>query len=110
MSGAECFLPFRVQGIMSRGVGVLERVVEHIGVAVQRLGVARLRHERIRLHEAAQCRVVVARPVVQQPRVPVQPLPGVVVAGGRCPRTVAHLPIQQVALAGRQPTCALFRF
>jgi len=58
-----------------------ERVVEHIGIAVQRLRVARLRHNGVRLHEAHERGVVVARPVVQQPRVPVQPLPGAVAVG-----------------------------
>ena len=69
-------------GGVPRGVGVLERVVEHIGVAVEALGVGGVGHERIRLHKAHEGGVVVVRPVVQQPR-PVQPLPGVVVRRGQ---------------------------
>jgi len=42
------------------GVIVPHRVVEHIGVAVQRLGIARLGDDGVGLDEAAQGRVVIA--------------------------------------------------
>jgi len=63
------FVPFlgalsRFLALVSRGVGVLERVVEHVGVAVEGLGVARLRHHRIRADEAAQQRIIEPRAVV----------------------------------------------
>ncbi len=49
---------------MPTRVGVPERVIEHVGVAVEGLGVAGLRHHRIRAEEPAQGRVVVAGAVV----------------------------------------------
>jgi len=61
---------------MPRGVGVLQRVVQHVRVPVQRLRVARLRHHRIRLHKPPQRRVVPSGIVKVQPYCTLFTLPG----------------------------------
>ena len=44
-----------------------ERIVGHVGVTIQRLGIDRLRHNRIRTHKPPQLRVIPTRVVVTQP-------------------------------------------
>ena len=78
-------------------VGVLERVVEHVALAVEGLGVARLRHHRIRADEAAQQRVVEPRPVVIQPYCTLFKLACKAAAGGGGAAGVAGLPVGAVA-------------
>jgi hypothetical protein len=50
------------------GVGVFQRIVVNVSIPVQRLRVPGLRHQRIRLQEATQGRVIEARPIVIQAR------------------------------------------
>ena len=69
--------------IITSGAIVPHRVVEHIGVAVQRLRIARLGGAGVGLDEAVQGGVVVAGfAKVQAEVVKVKVLPGVAVAGG----------------------------
>ena len=70
---------------------MLERIPDDEGVAIKRLRLPRLRHDGIRADEPPQRRVVVAGPVVVQPRALVQPLAGELVGGGRGAVGVAGL-------------------
>jgi hypothetical protein len=67
---------------MPAGIDVLERVVAHVAVSVKVLWIPRPGHNRIRLHEAPQRRVVVARIVKVQPYCTIFPLPREAEDGG----------------------------
>ena len=67
---------------MPRGVDVTCRVVEHIRIPVERLGIARLRHQRVRADKPPQHRVVVAGPVVVEGQARILPLAGELAVGG----------------------------
>ena len=68
---------------MPARVGVSQRVIAHIGIAVPVQGVVKVRHQRIRLDEERQRGVVPARVVVVQPAERLCQLPGVAVGGGQ---------------------------
>ena len=72
-------------GIMSMPgrVGIPERVVEHVGVAVEGLGVAGPGHHRVRADEPAQGRVVEAHAVIVEAQRGLLALAGEAVVGGR---------------------------
>jgi len=83
----------------STRIRVPQRIVQHVGVAVQRLRIRRARHNRIRADEASQLRVVIARAVVHQPRARVNALScervirwQCAVAGARRAKRVVRLP------------------
>jgi hypothetical protein len=61
---------------MPRRVRVLQRIVEHIRIPIQRLRVARARHNGIRAHEAPKQRVVITGVVIIQPNPRFLALPG----------------------------------
>jgi hypothetical protein len=70
---------------MPASIHIAQGIVVNIRIPVQRLRVPRLGHDGIRLQEAAQGRVIEARPIViqAQPRLP--PLPGEAAVGGESP-------------------------
>jgi hypothetical protein len=68
---------------MPTRIHILQRIVEHIRVAIQRLRLARARHHRIRAHEAPQQWVVITRVVIVQPNPRFLPLPREAEIGGR---------------------------
>jgi hypothetical protein len=53
---------------MPRRVHILQRVIEHKGIAVQCLRVGEVGHEGVRRDEAAKFGVVEARPEVHEPQ------------------------------------------
>jgi hypothetical protein len=61
---------------MAGGVHIAEGIEPGIGITVQTRRIARLGHQRIRLQEATQGRVIEARLVVIQPEGRLPPLPG----------------------------------
>jgi len=85
------------------GVGVFERVVEHVGVAVEGLGVARLRHHRIRADEPAQGGVVEAGAVIIQPYCTLPALACKAVVGGQGGVGGAASAVGVVALLALEP-------
>jgi hypothetical protein len=68
---------------MSRRIRILQRIVEHIRVPIQRLRLARPRHHRIRAHEPPKQRVVITGVVIIQPNPRFLALPGELEIGGR---------------------------
>ena len=61
---------------MPAGIGVAQGVVVNVGVTIERLRVPGLRHQGVGLQEAAQGRVIEARPVIIQAQIRLPPLPG----------------------------------
>jgi len=90
-------------------IRVPQRVVEDVGVAVEGLGVARLRHHRIRAEEAAQQRVIEPRPVVIQPYCTLFKLACKAAAGGGGAAAVAGLTVGFVAQLGHLAAAAVDR-
>ena len=68
---------------MAGGIDVAQRIVPHVRVAVERLRIERARHDRVGLEEAAEGRVVEARPVVVEAHAALEPLAGEVEAEAR---------------------------
>jgi len=79
---------------MPRRVGVPQRVIPHVAVPVEVLRVARVGYNSVGLDKPPQRRIVVARPVVVQPRAVIQPLAGELV--GRGYSAAARGPIREV--------------
>lgn len=66
---------------MARWIGILEGIVPGIAVSVQALRIARLRHDGICLHEAADDRIIPAGVVEQQAGAAVPALAGEAIVG-----------------------------
>jgi hypothetical protein len=76
---------------MPARIRVPHRVIQHIAIPVQRLRIPRLRHNRVRLHEAPQGRIVPSRVVRVQANGSLFPLPGKAIRRGRRAPRVARL-------------------
>ena len=64
---------------MTGWIGVLERVVVNVGIAVQRLRVPGVRHDRVGLDEPAQFGIVIAGVVIAQAGLLIEYLSGITV-------------------------------
>jgi len=84
---------------MTSGIVILDRIVASISIAVQRLRIGRAGDHRIRLDEAAQCGIVIARAIVVQAQPGFAPLAGEAAVGGQaCPLQAGpHFAIRIVA-------------
>lgn len=68
---------------MPTGIVVLERIIEHIAVTIEALGIPRVEHNRIGADEASQLRIVPAGIVEVQPLAAGQS--GLVILAGEVP-------------------------
>ena len=82
MRRVESLLPGSINRIMPTRIRIPERIIEHIRIPVETLRIGRAGHKRIRLDEAPQRGVVIARVVVHQAKAGLVALPGKGVVGG----------------------------
>ncbi len=87
---------------MPAGVGIPQRIVARVAIAVQALRVARVGHHGVGLGKAGEGRVVISRIVKVQARYRIQPLAGVAVGCGHCSTGVAVCARPRAAARGRR--------
>ena len=80
---------------MPGGIGIPQGIVADIAVAIEGLGIARRRDNRIRLQEPPQTRIIVPGVVEIEPR-RIQPLPGELLGNVSRPLSSTQTPIRGV--------------
>ncbi len=78
---------------MPRRIGVPQRIPEYIRVPIQRLRIPRLRHDRVRLDEPPQRRVIAPRAVIIEPQPDLAALTRELPVGGQLAVAPARLAV-----------------
>ena len=99
MSGqiiATVFVIIHDETVVTTGIGIFEWIIADIAVSIKVLGIVGIGHDTIRLYEAPQGGIIIARIVKVQPNCIILALTRKARAGGRIAPGVARLAVSLV--------------